>query len=99
MPNFTSPFFAVDMRFAGDPWPTDWNFNGSSVATTTSMVTAMMTPTPTPSSVTTVSTATVTVVSSSASASNTASASPGLTSAQKAGICVVYPSAFSWHVY
>ncbi|KAF3406382.1 hypothetical protein DPV78_001616 [Talaromyces pinophilus] len=77
------------MRFAGDPRPTDWNFGGSSVATTTMMTTAMMTPTPTPSSVT-VSTATVSAVTSSASASSTASASSqsGLTSAQKAGIGV-----------
>lgn len=88
-PNFTSPFFAVDMRFAGDPRPTDWNFGGSSVATTTMMTTAMMTPTPTPSSVT-VSTATVTAVTSSASASSTASASSQscLTFAQKTGIGV-----------
>ncbi|KUL92148.1 hypothetical protein ZTR_02613 [Talaromyces verruculosus] len=88
-PNFTSPFFAVDMRFAGDPGPTDWNFNGSSVATTAMMATAMTTPTPTPSSGT-VSTATVTAVTSGASASTTASASSqsGLTSAQKTGIGV-----------
>jgi hypothetical protein len=79
VPNFTSPFFAVDMGFAGGPRPTDWNFGGSSVATTTMMATVMMTPTPTPSSVT-----------SSASASSTASASSQscLTFAQKTGIGV-----------
>lgn len=82
-PNFTSPFFAVDMRYAGDPAPTDWNFGGSSSTS------AISTPTPTPTSSPT-STSTLSSTTSSAPASATTSASPqsGLTSAQKVGIGV-----------
>jgi hypothetical protein len=42
-PNFTSPFFAADMRYAGDPGPTDWNFGGLSASTISAMVTPMPT--------------------------------------------------------
>lgn len=90
-PNFTSPFFGVDMRFAGDPGPTDWNFGGSSSSSTTSIM-ATVVPTASPSSgiLSSSTTTPVPAVTSSASASSTTSASAqsGLKPAQKTGIGV-----------